>query len=268
MHNVELLIISLEYIENHLGDDIRTEDVAAACYCSKSTLEKLFRCVNKISVHDYVIRRRMMRAAKFLAADPDKTILEIALECGYGTHESFTRAFRKVWNRKPSEFRNVKYTELYPRFRIPLENGGIYPMDTKYVDISELYDLFQERKDCFFVCCDIKNMTDINRISRKAGDLAIIEAMNRMSGSAGEQDVVFRIGGDEFCILTDSADRAYAESIAEKIRGKNGESFSCGETMIQLSLYAVIVGLKQERIRYNELFAGLHDAIEEGKNLL
>lgn len=266
MRNVELLIVSLEYIENHLGDDIRTEDVAAACYCSKSTLEKLFRCVNRISVHDYVIRRRMMKAAKLLAADPDKTILEIALECGYGTHESFTRTFKQVWNRKPSEFRNVKYTELYPRFRIPLENGGMYPMNRKYVDISELYDLFQERKDCFFICCDIKNLSDINRISHKAGDVAIIEAMNRMNGSAGENDVVFRIGGDEFCILTDSADRAYAESIAENIRSKNGECFTCEEGEFQMSLYAIVVELKQERIRYNELFAGLHDAIQECKS--
>ena len=32
--------------------------------------------------------------------------------------------------------------------------------------------------------------------------------MERMSAAAGENDVVFRIGGDEFCILTDSRDPA------------------------------------------------------------
>lgn len=262
MRNMELLVISLEYIESHLKDDIKTEDVAAACYCSKSTLEKLFRCVNTISVHDYVVRRRMMQAARLLAGSPDKTILDIALEYGYSTHESFARAFRQVWNCRPSEFRSMKF-ELYPRLRIPLENGGECVMNRKHVDISELYDLFRERKGCYFVCCDIKNMTSINEISRKAGDLAILEAMDRMSGAAGESDLVFRIGGDEFCILTDSRERAYAENIAEKIRKRNGEAF--GEEESHLSLYAAVVCMEQERIRYDELYAGLHEAIEKEK---
>lgn len=264
MRRVELLLTSLEYIEGHLRDDIRTEDVAAACFCSKSTLEKMFRCVNRISVHDYIVRRRMMQAARLLAGSPERTILDIALEYGYSTHESFARAFRQVWNCKPSEFRKMKY-ELYPRLRIPMENGGQYNMSNKHVDISELYDLFQERKDCYFVCCDIKEMMRINEISHKAGDLAIIEAMDRMSAAAGEEDVVFRIGGDEFCILTDSKEESYAEGIAQAIRAKNGETFSGGDREVPLFLHITPVRLEQKRIRYDELYTGLHEAIRAGK---
>ena len=80
MQNVELLVASLEYMENHLSDDIKTEDVAAACFCSKSTLEKMFRCVNGLSIHEYVVRRRMMLAARELSANPETPILRIALE--------------------------------------------------------------------------------------------------------------------------------------------------------------------------------------------
>lgn len=63
MNNMELLADALNYMESHLSDDIHTEDVARACYCSKSTLEKLFRCVNKITVREYLIQRRMTKAA-------------------------------------------------------------------------------------------------------------------------------------------------------------------------------------------------------------
>lgn len=262
MRRVELLLTSLEYIEGHLRDDIKTEDVAAACFCSKSTLEKMFRCVNCISVHDYIVRRRMMQAARLLAGSPERTILDIALEYGYSTHESFARAFRQVWNCKPSEFRKMKY-ELYPRLRIPTENGGQDNMGNRHVDISELYDLFQERKDCYFVCCDIKEMIRINEISHKTGDLAIIEAMDRMSAVAGEGDVVFRIGGDEFCILTDSREEAYAENIAEAIRARNGETFSGGDGEVALSLHTTAVRLEQKRVCYDELYAGLHEAMRE-----
>ena len=262
MRRVELLLTALEYIEGHLRDDIRTEDVAAACFCSKSTLETTFRCVNRISVHDYVIRRRMMQAARLLAGSPDRTILDIALEYGYSTHESFARAFRQVWNCKPSEFRRMKY-ELYPRLRIPTENGGQCIMDNRHVDISELYDLFQERSECFFVCCDIKKMMCINEISHRTGDLAIIEAMERMSAAAGERDLVFRIGGDEFCILTDSREESYAEAIAEAIRARNGECFRDGDREVPLFLHTTAVRLKQKRVRYDQLYTGLHEAIRE-----
>lgn len=262
MRRVELLLTSLEYIEGHLRDDIRTEDVAAACFCSKSTLEKMFRCVNWISVHDYIVRRRMMQVARLLAGSPERTILDIALEYGYSTHESFARAFKQVWNCKPSEFRKMKY-ELYLRLRIPMENGGQGNMGNRHVDISELYDLFQERKDCYFVCCDIKEMIRINEISHKMGDLAIIEAMDRMSAAAGEGDVVFRIGGDEFCILTDSREESYAENIAEAIRARNGETFSGGDGEAALSLHTTAVRLEQKRVCYDELYTGLHEAMRE-----
>lgn len=265
MQNIGLLVASLEYIENHLSDDIRTEDVAAACFCSKSTLEKLFRCVNGISVHDYVVRRRMMLAARRLSADSDISILDVALEYGYSTHESFARAFEQVWNCKPSEFRRTKYTELFPRFKAPLEEGDDYVMQKKHVDISELYDLFRERKDCYFVCCDIKYMISINEISRKAGDLAILEQMRRLTAAAGEEDVVFRIGGDEFCILTASSDKAYAEQIAGRIIAENGKTFAYEDREVPLSLYAAVVSV-QGGARYEELFAELHNAIKECKS--
>ena len=74
MKNMELLVRSLEYIEQHIGEDIRTQDIADACFCSKSTLEKLFQCVNGITVHSYIVRRRMMLAARQLSETPDLPI--------------------------------------------------------------------------------------------------------------------------------------------------------------------------------------------------
>ena len=264
MRNIDLLVASLEYIENHLSDEIKTEDVAAACFCSKSTLEKTFRCVNRISVHDYVVRRRMMLAARKLSCSPEISILDVALEYGYSTHESFARAFEQVWNCKPSEFRKTKYTELFPRLSVPWGKGDEYIMQRRHVDISELYDLFQERKNCYFVCCDIKYMISINEISMKAGDLAILEQMRRMTEASGEEDVVFRIGGDEFCILTASDEQAYAEQIAEKIKSMNGIPFDYEGRQIPLNLYVTVVSQKDSS-RYEELFTGLHNAIQSCK---
>ena len=265
MQNIELLMLALEYIEVHLCDDIKTEDVAAFCFCSKSTLEKLFRNVHDISLHEYIVRRRMMLAAKKLSKEPRLSILDIALEYGYSTHESFARAFEQVWNCKPSEFRKLKFTELFPRLNVPPAKGDNYIMQRRHVDINDLYDLFQKRKDCYFVVCDIKHMMPINDISRKAGDLAILEQMRRMTAAAGEEDIVFRIGGDEFCVLTANNESTYAGQIADRIRGMNGQTFFYEDQEIPLTLHVAVVSLK-ECSRYEEVFSGLHNAIKDSKS--
>ena len=111
----------------------------------------------------------------------------------------------------------------------------------------------------------IKHLVPINNISRKAGDLAILESMNRMLTASSDTDVVFRIGGDEFALLTDSTDITYAEEIAEKIRSYNGETFRYEEQEIPLSLHVSITRFEGSPVKYNELFTNLHLAIKESK---
>ena len=107
----------------------------------------------------------------------------------------------------------------------------------------------------------------INEIAYKAGDLAIIEAMNRLKEAAGEEDMVFRIGGDEFCILTNSTEKSYADGIAEKIRAGNEAIIVYNECNIPLCLYTSVISLNRERVKYDELFTDLHAAIKDGKRV-
>lgn len=265
MNNLELLAAALEYVELHLRDELRTEEVARACFCSKSTLEKLFRCVNHISVRDYMVRRRMTLAAKALVEQPKSSILEIAVMYGYSSHEAFTRAFTQVWNCSPSKYREKsRSVELFPRLDSTLETGE-YIMAHRNFDISEMYDLFQKRRDCYFVCCDICNLIPINAISHKAGDLAILESMKRMEEVADDEDIIFRIGGDEFAMLTNSTEEAYALSIASKILSKNGECFTYEDKQIPLNLYVGTIKLGDKMMRYQELFDELQQTIQMEK---
>ena len=266
MDNLEILAKALEYMEQHLETDIRTEEIARACYCSKSTLEKLFRFVNHISVRDYLIRRRMTKAARLLVECPESGILDVALKFGYSSHEAFTRAFRQVWNCSPSEYRTKsRASELFPRLYTPLVSGDVYMRDRRNFDISELYDLFQSRRNCCFVCCDIKNLIPINEISRGAGDLAILETMRRMENAAGEDDFVFRIGGDEFAMLTASEDEEHAGKIAREILAHNGECVDYEGQKIPLSLYCTVFRSGEKIVRYSELFTGLQIALRDAK---
>ena len=264
MNKIEILTTALEYIEANLSADIKTEDVAGACYCSKAALEKLFRCINRMSVHDYVVRRRMTLAARKLRECPELSVLDVALAYGYSTNESFSRAFKKVWDCNPSEFKeNPRHFELFPRRYPPTMKGDAIIM--RNVDISELYELFKVRKNCYFVCCDIDHLVPINEISHKAGDMAILESLRRMEAEAGDEDVIFRIGGDEFVMLTGSEDVAYAEAAAERIRKYNGEPIVFEGREIPLRLHIAVTKSSSGQVRYKDLFEQLHSAIMEVK---
>ena len=126
MGNMELLSDALVYIEEHLHEKICTEEIAEACFCSKSTLEKLFRCVTGFTVRDYLMRRRMAKAAREIAEQPEQNILTLALKYGYSSHESFMRAFKTIWNCKPSEYRERSYFNLFPKLTLRSEEGDEY----------------------------------------------------------------------------------------------------------------------------------------------
>lgn len=266
MENIQILIEALEYIDNNLTESINTEDLANHLYCSKSTIEKLFKFINNMTIRDYIIRRRMSKAAMELTSHPEKTVLEIGLQYGYGSNEAFSRAFYSIWQVLPSEFRkNPSNYELFPGYKLDRELMEEERMkDRKKIDISELYDCIKERRGCYLILGDIKHLTPINEISHKAGDLAIITAMKRMENAAGEEDIVFRIGGDEFVVLTNSDDENYAKTVCEDILSHNKECIEWNNQKISLSMYVKAVHFDTNGgIRYPEFFTMLHNELSE-----
>lgn len=268
MEKLQLITGALGLIEAHLTQDLRTADLARALHCSKSSLEKLFRYTTGMSIRDYVIRRRMSRAARDIAASPDLSLLNLALRYGYGSNEAFTRAFRQVWHVTPSEYRkNPLRFELFPALRLDPELMEDETMTSKKkVDISELYDYIQQRRDCYFVGVDIKNLMPINDISHDAGDLAILTAMNRLEAACGADDIVFRIGGDEFVALTASADASYADSIAAEILSHNGEPFRYNGQPIPLTLHVTTYQLRSNPLKYADLFTQMQSQLDNIKH--
>ncbi len=208
----------------------------------------------------------MSRAAKDIAKDSSQSLLNIGVRYGYGSNEAFTRAFQSVWQVSPSEFKkNPSCYELFPGYKFDtelMEEKSV--SDRKKIDISELYDCIKARRNCYMILGDIKSLIPINEISHKAGDLAIITAMKRMENASGEEDILFRIGGDEFVILTNSQDEKYAKDICEEILSHNKECIIWDNTEIPLSMYVKTVKMDSNgNLRYSEFFTMLHKELSE-----
>lgn len=256
------LTAALSYIENDLTGEITQENCARAACCSLSGLQKLFRSVFNYSVGDYITRRRLTLAAREIQRS-DSAFLDIALKYGYGSAEAFTRAFSRIWGVTPSEYRrNWRFSELTPRLNIPRAflHKGERIMKDKF-DISELYDYIKSMQGTYVLCFDASHLMEINDAAgREAGDRAILECLHRIDRECADGMLMFRIGGDEFAMLTGLSDRAEVESLARRILSHNGETVALNGSEIPVRMRAGAVLLKSGKLSYSELFTELVSA--------
>lgn len=95
----------LNYIDDHLEDDLNADVLANVAAFSKFHFQRQFSALFGVTIHRYIQLMRLKRAAFRLAFRKDRSVFEIALDSGYEGPEAFTRSFRKHQNQSPSAFR-------------------------------------------------------------------------------------------------------------------------------------------------------------------
>jgi AraC family transcriptional regulator len=95
-----------DYIEAHLTEDIALADLAGVAKLSPAHFCRAFKRSLGIPPHRYQLQRRIERA-KSLLADQDRSVLEIALACGFNFPSNFSQIFRKGTGVTPREFRRA-----------------------------------------------------------------------------------------------------------------------------------------------------------------
>lgn len=97
---------AIEFIENHLQEELTIQEIAAKANFSPFHFQRLFQLISGFTVHEYIRKRRLTEAAIQLK-ETDDNILEIAISFQYASQEAFTRAFAGCFGMTPAKYRKA-----------------------------------------------------------------------------------------------------------------------------------------------------------------
>jgi len=96
----------LDYVEDHLSDDIAVADLAGVACLSIFHFTRAFSSAIGVPPHRYVSQRRLEWAKAMIAAGAT-SIAKTAFVCRFSSQSSFTRAFRRATGMTPAEYRRA-----------------------------------------------------------------------------------------------------------------------------------------------------------------
>lgn len=102
--NIVLLSNALKYIEEHLGHDLKRDEVAKASGLSPSHFSHLIKEKTGKSFTEMLQQYRIHRAQTLLT-HTDKSLVQIAIECGFCDQSYFSKIFRNHTHLSPADYR-------------------------------------------------------------------------------------------------------------------------------------------------------------------
>lgn len=97
---------AISYMDENKREKLSLGDVASAIGYSEKYLS---RCINRISGLSFTSLLYTLRLdeARTMLLETDKTMLEIAIECGFGSERTFYRQFKELTGASPNDYRKA-----------------------------------------------------------------------------------------------------------------------------------------------------------------
>jgi len=160
----------IDYIENHLGDELNLHTLAGVANFSPYHFHRIFHAMTGESLSRFIQRLRIEKAASLLCANTDITITRIALDCGFSSSAAFSRAFRDYFNMPPSEWRASR--ECEEKSNISKTDSNIRqhksntwkanPCETVYDDSNNTTSYTRRNRNMRFKNVAVKNLPDMH----------------------------------------------------------------------------------------------------------
>ena len=118
---------AINYIEDHITEELDYEQIAKESFSSSFHFQRVFSILCGYTLGEYIRSRRLTLAGSELAATREK-VIDVAYKYGYDNPESFAKAFQKFHGITPSQARGSgvmlkSFSRL--SIKVSLEGGSI-----------------------------------------------------------------------------------------------------------------------------------------------
>ena len=101
----------IDYINSNPDQSHSLDELAAVAHFSKYHFHRIFKNVVGETVHEFAKRLRLERAVKLMRTAPQKSLTDVALECGFESSSDFSRSFRNHFGFAPRDFSDERLRE-------------------------------------------------------------------------------------------------------------------------------------------------------------
>lgn len=103
----EVVSKAIDYMKHNYNTRINLDSIVSDIFLSKDYFRQLFKKTTGMSVTDFIQQTRIEEACKLLVST-DRTVYDIAGDCGFTDIKFFYKTFKKITGKTPGEFKKDK----------------------------------------------------------------------------------------------------------------------------------------------------------------
>lgn len=147
----------IDYLRENLHRPVKLGELAHVACFSEFHFHRIFGAVSGETLNNFTNRLRLEKAARLLRYS-EQSLTDIALDCGFSSSATFSRAFRSGYDTSPSQFRKsgeIKKSkickELFPEeeYGLPMsaeEKRAAFPV--RLIDFPERQVAYYSGYEC------------------------------------------------------------------------------------------------------------------------
>lgn len=99
----EIVTRAAAYLQQHFSSDVTLEELARFSAVSPEHFSRLFKRETGVGFREYLNLLRLQRAEQMLKQQRDRSVAQIAAECGFGDSNYFSVKFKKMYGISPKQ---------------------------------------------------------------------------------------------------------------------------------------------------------------------
>ena len=111
-----------KYIAENLENELPLSELAEIANFSPFHFQRVFKSIAEETPKQYIKRLRLEASAHFIVLNPGTSLLEVAIQNGFGSIKAFSRAFKNYYGLSPDNFRKEseedKMSRIYKKTKL------------------------------------------------------------------------------------------------------------------------------------------------------